>query len=120
MSQIPELPNVDDVTPDLVFEVMPSQLIPERAAGLDATFRFDLGGEQGGTWWVKVADGRAESGRGEVANPSVTLSADARDYVRIALGELDPVSAFMGGRLRIKGDMGLAIKLQTLFRRPQR
>ncbi|HZV53091.1 MAG TPA: SCP2 sterol-binding domain-containing protein [Candidatus Dormibacteraeota bacterium] len=120
MSQVPELPNVDDVTPDLVFEVMPSQLVPERAAGVNATYRFDLSGEQGGTWWVRVADGRAESGRGEVENANVTLSADARDYVKIAIGELDPVSAFMGGRLRIKGDMGLAMKLQTLFRRPQR
>jgi putative sterol carrier protein len=118
MSITPELPDLDQVTPELVFQVMPSQLIAERAEGVNATFRFDLSGEGGGTWWVRVADGRATTGSGEVDNPDVTLSADARDYVQIALGRLDPVPAFMSGRLRIKGNMGLAIKLQTLFARP--
>ena len=51
--------------------------------------------------------------------PNLTLSADSRDYVRILTGQLDPTAAFMSGKLKIKGDMGLAIKMTTMFRRPE-
>jgi putative sterol carrier protein len=44
--------------------------------------------------------------------------ADAGDYVKISLGQLDGTAAFMQGKLKIKGDMGLAIKMASLFKRP--
>ena len=50
--------------------------------------------------------------------PQLTLMADAMDYVKISLGQLDGTAAFMQGKLKIKGDMGLAIKMASLFRRP--
>ena len=40
------------------------------------------------------------------------------DYVKISTGQMDGTAAFMQGKLKIKGDMGLAIKMQSLFRRP--
>jgi putative sterol carrier protein len=40
-----------------------------------------------------------------------TLSADAETFRAILDGDLDPTSAFMSGRLRVEGDMGLAMKL---------
>lgn len=111
--------NADDVTPDQVFEMMPQLLDADRAGSTNATILFDLTGEGGGKWWIKVAGGKAESGKGDVENPNLTLTADVRDYVKIALGQMDGTSAFMQGKLRIKGDMGLAMKMQTMFKRPQ-
>ena len=126
----------DQLTPSLVFESMPQFLNKEKAAGVNAAIQFDLSGDQGGQWWVKIADGEATSGEGtapeawdpgssswkpvgENVPPNLTLLADAQDYLKISLGQLDGTAAFMQGKLKIKGDMGLAIKMQSLFNRPE-
>lgn len=107
------------MTPDQIVEAMPNYLIPEKAGTTNATIAFDLSGDQGGKWWLKIHDGKAESGKGEPsAAPNLTLLADAHDWVRIMSGQQDATAAFMQGKLKIKGDMGLAIKMQSLFKRP--
>ena len=111
--------NADQVTPDMVFEQMPSALDPARAGSTNATIQFDLTGDNGGKWWVKIHDGKAESSKGEAENPQLTVTMDAKDYVKMSLGQLDGTAAFMQGKLKIKGDMGLAIKMQSLFKRPE-
>jgi putative sterol carrier protein len=111
--------NADQVTPDQVFEQMPAYFQADKAGATTATIAFDLSGEQAGKYWLKVHDGTAETGKGEVENPNLTLLADARDFIKITYGQLDPTAAFMQGKLKIKGDMGLALKFQTMFRRPE-
>jgi len=107
------------VTPQQIFDSMPQALVPEKAGSTKAVIQFDLSGDQGGKWWVKIHDGQAESGKGDAPEaPQLTLMADAMDYVKISLGQLDGTAAFMQGKLKIKGDMGLAIKMASLFRRP--
>ena len=107
------------MTPDQIVDAMPHYLIPEKAGSTKATIVFDLSGDQGGKWWVKIHDGVAESGKGDAPEaPNLTLLADANDWVRIMTGQQDPTAAFMQGKLKIKGDMGLAIKMQSLFKRP--
>jgi len=107
------------MTPDQIVEAMPNFLIAEKAGSTNAVIAFDLSGDGGGKWWVHIHDGKAESGKGESASPAnLTLQADAGDWVKIMTGKLDGTAAFMQGKLKIKGDMGLAIKMQTLFRRP--
>ena len=107
------------VTPQQVFDSMPQALVPEKAGSTKAMIQFDLSGDQGGKWWVKIHDGQAESGHGDAPEtPQLTLMADAMDYVKISLGQLDGTAAFMQGKLKIKGDMGLAIKMAGFFRRP--
>src|SRR5437762_6643364 len=111
--------NADQVTPDMVFEQMPTALDQARAGSTNATIQFDLSGDGGGKWWVHIHDGKAVSGKGDpVTPPNLTLLADAGDWVKIMTGKLDGTAAFMQGKLKIKGDMGLAIKMQSLFRRP--
>src|SRR6266540_1143530 len=107
------------MTPDQIVDAMPQYLVFEKAGSTKATILFDLSGDQGGKWWVKINEGKAESGKGDPPeNPNVTLLADAGDWVKIMTGKMDPTSSFMSGKLKIKGDMGLAIKMQTLFKRP--
>lgn len=108
----------DQMTPEQVFNEMPNYFQADKAGNTKGNVQCDLSGDQGGKWWIKIADGKAESGKGEVENPHLTLLADAGDYVKIATGKLDPTAAFMQGKLKIKGDMGLAMKFASLFRRP--
>lgn len=117
---IPRMQNMpaDQVTPDMIVEQMPSYLDTSKAAGTNATIAFDLSGANAGKWWIKIHDSQAESGKGDAENPNLTLMADSADWVKIMLGQMDPTAAFMQGKLRIKGDMGLALKMQSLFKRP--
>lgn len=98
-----------------VFEVMESRFNPDAAAGVDAVFQFDLSGDNGGQYWVKVADQKAEVHEGQSDNPTITVLASADDYLKVVNGELAPMSAFMQGKVKVKGDMGMAMKLQNLF-----
>ena len=107
------------LSPDEIVEALPKYIIPEKAGSTKATIVFDLSGANAGKWWVKIHDGAAESGKGEpLETPNLTLQADSGDWVKIMTGTMDGTSAFMQGKLKIKGDMGLAIKMQTLFKRP--
>jgi putative sterol carrier protein len=108
----------DELTPGQVFEAMPTYFQPDKAGNTNATIQFDLSGDQAAKWYLKVADGQASAIEGQAENPNVTLLADGRDAVKIFTGKMDPTAAFMSGKLKIKGDMGLAMRMQTMFRRP--
>lgn len=97
------------------FEMMSSRFNPEAAAGMDAVFQFELSGDDGGNYWVKIADKQMEAGEGEHDSPSLTITAKAEDYLKLINGEIAPMTAFMQGKLRVKGNMGEAMKLQSIF-----
>ncbi len=99
-----------------IFAQMPGRLDPEAAAGLDAVIQFDLSGDGGGVWHCAISGGACAVGEGAHEAPTMTVSMEAADYVELTAGRLDGMTAFMGGRLRIAGDMGLAMKMQNLFR----
>jgi putative sterol carrier protein len=107
-----------ELTPDQVVGEMPTYFLPEKAGNTNASILFDLSGEHPGKRFITIADGRATAGQGEVENPNLTLIADSGDFVKIFTGGLDPTAAFMSGKLKIKGDMGLAIRMQSMFKRP--
>ncbi len=98
-----------------IFLAMVERFLPEKATGVDAIILFDLSGDNGGQFWIKVADGSAETGVGEVGNPAMTLKASADDWFAVASGQMNPMQAFMTGKVKILGDMGLAMKMQTMF-----
>jgi putative sterol carrier protein len=104
-------------SPQEYFAAMPASFQPDVAAKVRATYQFDLGGEGGGQWFVRIHDGTLEVGVGEKAEPDVTVRAAAKDYVAIAEGRMNPMLALATGKFKIKGNMGLAMKLQQLFKR---
>ncbi|UCC86709.1 MAG: SCP2 sterol-binding domain-containing protein [Anaerolineales bacterium] len=100
-----------------VFAQMPEAFLADKAGDLRATFQFDLSGEGGGNWSVIVADRTCTVVEGRADKPDVTVSMTAEDYVKMTSGELQPVVAFMQGKIRLQGDMNLAMKVQELFAR---
>lgn len=102
-------------TVDEVFGNMGQMFQADKAEGVDAVYQFDLTGDGGGKYWLKVNDGTYEQGAGQHEDPSITLIASADDYIKIANGEMAAMSAFMSGKLKVKGEMGLALKLQSIF-----
>jgi putative sterol carrier protein len=94
------------------FESLESRVDSSKTAGMSNSYLFDIEGE--GQWKVDVADGTVSvtEGGGEA---DVTLASSAETFEKIASGDLNPTSAYMSGKLKIKGDMGAAMKLQKLF-----
>lgn len=106
----------DDVK--MIFEQMPSALNADAAKGLDAVIQFNLTGDGGGEHNITIKDGAASYAAGKADAPKMTMTMAAQDYVDMITGKLNGQMAFMSGKLKIAGDMGLAMKMQSLFKRP--
>ncbi|MCK5558759.1 MAG: SCP2 sterol-binding domain-containing protein [Candidatus Hydrogenedentes bacterium] len=107
-----------NVLPDTVkeyFDQIANSFSSANAAGMTATYQFDITGEGGGKWFAKIENGALASGEGETENPSCTVTVSASDWLDILSGKLDGQMAFMAGKLKIAGDMSLAMKLKSLF-----
>jgi putative sterol carrier protein len=98
------------------FDQMAVRFRPDRAQGLNAVIQYDITGDGGGTYCASIADGRCVVQEGAPAtSPAMTLTMSAPDWLDMVGGKLNGQMAFMSGRLKIKGDMGLAMRLAGLF-----
>ena len=95
------------------FDGLESRVDSSRTAGMNNTYAFDIDGA--GQWTVAVDDGRVSVTDGASADADATITSSAENFERIVAGELNPTSAYMTGKLKVKGDMGAAMKLQKLF-----
>ena len=94
------------------FESLETRVDPAKAQGMTASYKFNIDGA--GSWNVDVDDGKVtviENG-GEA---DTTISTSDETFMKIAKGEQNPTAAYMSGKLKVKGDMGQAMKLQKLF-----
>jgi len=103
------------MTVDESFVTMQSIFNPSAAAGLNKTFQFNISGEEAGKWALKVANQTCELIRGGVEKPDITMSLLDKDWLAIADGKMDAMNAFMTGKVKVSGDMMLAMRLQNLF-----
>lgn len=88
---------------------------PGKTAGIHAVYQFHLSGDGGGSFYAAIQDGAADVTEGDHPSPQVTVTISAADFHSLVTGQLNPVSAFMSGRLKVSGDMGLAMKLQQFL-----
>src|SRR5262245_43585609 len=97
------------------FDRMPSSFRPDKAAGVNATIQYDISGDQGGTWHAVIKDGTCTVSSGPASNPNLTLAMSSQDWLDMTGGKLSGQMAFMSGKLKLKGDMGLAMKVGGMF-----
>jgi putative sterol carrier protein len=98
-----------------VFQEMSKHFNPTAASGLNAVYQFNISGPQGGIWAFKINNGKCDLVTGGVDTPSVEIALADQDWMAIREGKLNSQMAFMQGKLKIKGDMNLAMKLQSMF-----
>jgi len=104
-----------DSTPQEVFDSMRSSFQPAKAKGVHARYQWDLSGPQGGQWWIDVDDGKYKMGKGKIDNPNVTFVAKDKDWVAVSNHQMGGTWAYLTGRLKIRGDQGVARKLGEMF-----
>jgi putative sterol carrier protein len=89
---------------------------PAKLAGIKAVFQFDISEADPGLYSVAMADGKAVVSEGAYASPDITITMVSNDFADMVEGRLDGITAFMGGKLKVKGDMMLAMQLQSLLK----
>src|SRR6476661_6145144 len=94
------------------FDTLESRVDASKTAGMNNSYLFDIDGA--GQWKVDVQDGSVKVTEGE-QDADVTITASEETFEKIVSGEQNATSAYMTGKLKVKGDMGAAMKLQKLF-----
>ena len=94
------------------FDTLETRIDPAKTAGMNNSYIFDI--EGAGTWKVDVRDGAVKVAEG-AEDGDVTITTSEETFEKITSGEQNATSAYMTGKLKVKGDMGAAMKLQKLF-----
>jgi putative sterol carrier protein len=94
------------------FEGLTSRVDPAKTAGMTNSYVFEIDGA--GTWRVDVQEGTVSVKEGD-GDADATISASEETFNQIAAGDLNATTAYMTGKLKVRGDMGAAMKLQRLF-----
>ena len=110
---------VQSITAQDVISGMKNHFDAQAAKGFHAVVTYQLAGEHGGVWTLRVQNGNLEVDEGMLSGESdATVSMSAQDFVKVALGELNPMNAFMTGKIKIDGNPFVAQKIQGFFKRP--
>lgn len=88
---------------------------PDKVSNLKAAYQFEVTGDGGGVYHATFDNGAYDIGEGALENPGCTVTVSAADFMAMTTGKANPTALFMTGKLKIKGDMGLAMKLQGLL-----
>jgi putative sterol carrier protein len=100
------------MTADEFFAGAPARFNGERAGDLRAVYAFELAGDGGGAWTLRVADGALTVEPGGDPEADATVRATADDWMAIVEGRKDPQLAFLTGKLKVSGNVQLALRLR--------
>lgn len=96
-------------------DIMKSRFNPSAASGLNAVYQVNLTGAEPSQHYLAIKDGGLETAEGVHESPNITINMASSDFVAMTNGQLNPTMAYMSGKLKISGDMGLAMKMQSIF-----
>jgi len=100
-----------------VFSKIKSVLNEELVKKTSGMYAFHITGAEKETWYVDMKTGAGTVGKGDPPSgkADVTFTSDNETFMNMFTGKLKPTSAFMSGKLKLKGDMALAMKLEKLM-----
>ena len=88
---------------------------PDLIGKINAVYQFNITGADGGAWSVDCTQPGGAVAVGNAVAPRCTVSMVDADFLKLVTGKLNAQMAFMTGKIKIQGDMGLAMKLQQLL-----
>jgi putative sterol carrier protein len=99
-----------------LLKAMPQALKPEAAQGVTAVYQFEVDGQEKFTAHLRIANQQATFHEGPADNPDVVIKTPAEVWLAISTGELSGMKAYMAGKFKTKGSLGLLMKLNSLFK----
>lgn len=95
-----------------------AEAAPDVATSIDAIFQFDITGDGGGTYTLNLKSGRTKDFLivGPSSDAGVKITVSSSDWQDMLDGKLDAMAAFMGGKIKLDGDMSLAMKLPKILK----
>lgn len=97
------------------FDQVPGKVNKDKIQGMNCVYQFNITGDGGGEWNIAIANGEAVVSQGAAEKPSITITMESGNFLNLLQGKLNGQMAFMTGKLKIQGDMALALKLQSVF-----
>ena len=98
-----------------LLEGLPQSMTPRQLAGMDATVQLRSTGDVTDEWTVVVKNGECTVSKGPAQTPDLAIEASASVWSSLMKKTLDPAWAYMSGQIRVSGDLGLAMRLQSLL-----
>lgn len=98
-----------------IFAKTADRFVAEKAGDLSLTVGFDLDGADGGQWYVAVSNGECVVNEGAADSPNAVIKMADTDYVDMMTGKLNPMMAFMSGKVKVEGDLNSVMKFQSIF-----
>jgi len=104
---------------ETIFWQMPRRVDKRKAADTSASVRWEITGRRNDgadIYQLELNDGHCRVDRGDSARePEVTITLDGAEFLLIATGGSDPMSAYFSGRVTVAGDIMAAAKLGSVF-----
>jgi putative sterol carrier protein len=107
---------MSDVTVQKIIENHPKYFQADLAEGMDVVIQYALTGEEAGNYIITIKDGVCTTAEGVADKPNMTLSADSQDFKDVLTGRGNGMQYFMMGKLKLSGDLNLAMKLTQIFK----
>lgn len=107
-----------ELTLQEIMEHMPAAFVAEKAAGVNAVIQTRFTGVEASDWAITIKDGKCSVEAGMKDKPQLTLTMDSQDYKDMVTGKLNAMTAFMQGKIKLSGDISLAMKFANLFQTP--
>lgn len=110
--------NFDTMTMEEIWHKIEIQLNgnTEPIKSMNTTYAFNLSGDDGGLFGLKIMDGRAVTIQGDPGESDCTLSLSVKDFKKLLAGNLNSTASYMMGKLKVKGSLSLALKLENLLK----
>lgn len=102
-----------------IFDSIKALLNPEIVQRIGGIYVFQLKGKEPGTWFLDLKNGGGATGPGDAGDvaPDVVMTMTSDNFAKMFTGKLKPTTAYMSGRLKIQGDLTLAMKLEKLMKK---
>ncbi|HEX6870850.1 MAG TPA: SCP2 sterol-binding domain-containing protein [Micromonosporaceae bacterium] len=108
-----------DAVLDTMFEVYQQRFLPDNAKNASATFAFNVDTPEGlRSYGLVVADGQCRVIRGEVPEPTTTVSVGVDNFVKLSMGKANGLVLTMSRKLKVTGDMKAMMSLREWFENP--
>jgi putative sterol carrier protein len=107
---------------DEIFARMPGVFRADKAGSTEAVVHWRIDGRPDGgqdTYELVIAGGTCAVSPRPQRTPRLALSIGAVDFLRVVTGNANPMTLFLRGRMKAKGDLGLATKFPGLFEVPK-